>query len=166
MPRPNIPPGFCHCGCGEKTPPRNFCPGHSKRGLFRADRWRERVRFLANGCWEWTGHVNAGGYGTIKDRGKILKAHRFVYEQTKGPIPGGLPLDHLCEYKQCVNPDHLEPVPTKTNVRRGKRSKLTVRSAAEIRALYEGGARQVDLAETFGVTPSCIQAVVAGRTWR
>lgn len=41
------------------------------------------------------------------------------YELHKGSIPEGLELDHLCRNPRCVNPDHLEAVTHKENVRRG-----------------------------------------------
>lgn len=41
-----------------------------------------------------------------------------MYERLAGPIPEGLTLDHLCENKDCVNPDHLDPCDRGENVRR------------------------------------------------
>lgn len=81
-----------------------------------------------NGCWQWVGMARKG-YGMFHRNGKKVSAHRFVYEQTKGSIPAGLELDHLCKNKGCVNPDHLEPVTRKENVRRGplRQSNLALR---------------------------------------
>lgn len=70
-------------------------------------------------CWLWTSVTNEAGYGTMKVRSKFWLAHRWVYEQLVGPIPEGLVLDHLCRVRHCVNPDHLEPVTTGENIRRG-----------------------------------------------
>ncbi|MEU7240240.1 HNH endonuclease signature motif containing protein [Streptomyces sparsogenes] len=47
-------------------------------------------------------------------------AHRFAYETLVGPIPEHLQLDHLCRVRHCVNPDHLEPVSSRENTRRGR----------------------------------------------
>jgi len=44
--------------------------------------------------------------------------HRWSYEHFVGPIPDGLELDHLCEIKLCVNPEHLQPVTFEENMRR------------------------------------------------
>jgi hypothetical protein len=41
-----------------------------------------------------------------------------MYEQKHGPIPDELELDHLCEVRNCGNPDHLEPVTPGENQRR------------------------------------------------
>ena len=47
------------------------------------------------------------------------RAHRAIYEEMVGPIPDGLVLDHLCSVRNCVNPEHLEPVTQAENARRG-----------------------------------------------
>jgi len=69
-------------------------------------------------CWLWIGK-NDAGYGRFKNNSKSLLAHRYAYEITKGPIPKGLQIDHLCRVRQCVNPDHLEAVTSKVNMLRG-----------------------------------------------
>ena len=74
-------------------------------------------------CWEWTGGRSSAGYGYITAGGRKQPVHRVVYELLVGPIPEGLALDHLCRNVRCVNPDHLEPVTWRENVRRGLRCK-------------------------------------------
>lgn len=73
-------------------------------------------------CWLWTGYLHspeAGGYGRLTVDGREVLAHRYAYELLVGPIPGGLPLDHLCRVTLCVNPAHLEPVTHAVNIHRG-----------------------------------------------
>lgn len=74
--------------------------------------------------WEWTAKLDNTGYGrfTVR-RGKTIAAHRFAYEVLVGPIPEGLQLDHLCRRRNCLNPDHLEPVTAQINVLRSGVSK-------------------------------------------
>lgn len=78
-------------------------------------------KILENGCWEYQGYKGKYGYGLytklVNDKRPL--AHRFFYENHKGPIPDGLVLDHLCRNRGCVNPDHLEPVTMSVNVHRG-----------------------------------------------
>lgn len=71
-------------------------------------------------CWLWTAAKTSGGYGTFKVAGRQVLAHRIMYEWAFGSIPDGLPLDHVCRVRHCVNPRHLEPVTTRENVLRGE----------------------------------------------
>jgi hypothetical protein len=169
----DVPYGYCHCGCGRKTKvspktdgghgyikgkPRKWIPGHQNR---------RRPPHLVNpdtGCWEWQGSRNNKGYGQQWENGKFVFAHRWAYEQAKGPIPNGLSIDHLCGNRACVNPDHLEAVDHATNCRRGRQSKLTWGDVDRIRAL-EGVLTQYQIADQFGVTQSCIQRILTGGSW-
>lgn len=72
-----------------------------------------------NGCWEWTSSLYPQGYGRFWLYPRNLRAHRISYTITKGPIPQGLVLDHLCRNRKCVNPDHLEAVTNRQNTLRG-----------------------------------------------
>lgn len=71
-------------------------------------------------CWLWTGALNRGGYGVVRDgdgRARIL--HRLVWELLVGPVPDGMDLDHVCRVRRCCNPAHLEVVTRQINVDRG-----------------------------------------------
>jgi hypothetical protein len=63
--------------------------------------------------------MNRNGYGRIGYGGKEPVAHRLIYELLVGPIPLGHILDHLCRNRNCVNPEHLEPVTHQVNTHRG-----------------------------------------------
>ena len=69
-----------------------------------------------DGCWPWIGAVDGDGYGRFAMR----SAYRIAYEAVRGPVPVGLTLDHLCRNRECVNPDHLEPVTNRENILRGE----------------------------------------------
>lgn len=70
------------------------------------------------GCWLWQRHPFAAGYGLFRVDGKRWLIHRYSYTALVGPIPDGLHIDHLCRNRHCVNPDHLEPVTQRENIRR------------------------------------------------
>lgn len=83
--------------------------------------WAKVDKNHITGCWVWVGHKR-DGYGVFSygGRGGVrINAHRYAYQEIIGEIPNGLVLDHLCRQRDCVNPDHLEPVTRKENVLRG-----------------------------------------------
>lgn len=88
-------------------------PGRPETAEARFFKWVDQVTPL--GCWQWTGCINPKGYGTFDAR----MAHRFSYRLSKGEIPEGLEIDHLCRNRACVRPDHLEAVSHQENIRRG-----------------------------------------------
>lgn len=83
----------------------------------RMERKIERVPFMS--CWVWTGALNPGGYGQIKEGGRVQNAHRLFYQLSGHHIPDGYEVDHLCRNRWCVNPAHLEAVSKFTNFIRG-----------------------------------------------
>jgi hypothetical protein len=85
-----------------------------------AERFWDKVRVNPEtGCWEWTAHLIRNGYGHFRWQGKMRRAHRLAYEALVGEIPEGFQLDHLCRTRNCVNPDHVEPVTPQENTLRG-----------------------------------------------
>lgn len=86
--------------------------------LVQSERWRTRPS-PGSDCLLWAGSVNSKGYGVIKLAGQ-RQVHRIAYVAANGvDIPPGLVIDHLCNTKCCVNPDHLEVVTQQVNTLRG-----------------------------------------------
>jgi hypothetical protein len=123
-------------------------------------RWRIDKK---TGCWNWIG-AKSQGYGVMRKEKKTVLAHRYNYEEKKGKIPKGMFIDHLCRNPTCVNPDHLEVVTPRENVRRGNCTKLTPEQVLEIRKN-----RNVDrgvLAARFSLKKDTITGIWAGETWK
>lgn len=71
-------------------------------------------------CWAWLGNCDGKGYGRltlrvpgdeekgISSRHVKRRAHRVSYEEFVGPIPPGFDVDHQCENRWCIAPDHLQ----------------------------------------------------------
>lgn len=96
---------------------------HEKRPLM--DRLLEKLIYVdATGCIEYGGAIDSTGYGRIglggRDEG-LGHTHRLMYEWSRGEIPEGLHIDHLCRNRACCNPAHLEAVTQGENNRRAKR---------------------------------------------
>lgn len=58
-------------------------------------------------CWPWMGGKKPDGYGSFWLNGGNALAHRFAYEQSRGPIPLGYLVMHSCDNPPCCNPAHL-----------------------------------------------------------
>ena len=60
-------------------------------------------------CWPWLGSLDSGGYGRFSGRrwGWPQKANRAVYLATRGELPDGMMIRHLCHHRECCNPLHL-----------------------------------------------------------
>jgi len=128
------------------------------------DRFWSKVN-KTNTCWLWEGTVENTGYGSFAvSHTKGVLAHRLAYELSVGEIPSGLTLDHLCRVRNCVNPDHLEPVTCAENIRRGGQAKLRP-FLENIKHLYISGISQPKLAKLYRVNQSTISRVVNGKRW-
>jgi hypothetical protein len=123
---------------------------------------REEDRGHDTPCWTWLGSKSPNGYGLFTEDGRRTTAHRIAYERVHGQQAPNVHLDHLCRNRDCVNPDHLEPVSCATNIRRGRSSPLTEELVAEIRAARGS---QTQIAARFGVSQPTVCRIRTGRTW-
>ncbi len=73
-------------------------------------------------CWIWNGERGSNKYGRFGKKRAL--AHVVSYHAFKGPISEGT-IDHLCQKKKCVNPDHLANVSQDENNRRHREFKDT-----------------------------------------
>jgi HNH endonuclease len=177
--------GFCFCGCGEQTTiadgsdfnygvaigfPRRFVCGHHCR--LSGKEYEIRDCGYKTPCWVWLRGSTIGKYklryGIARRPGETtpISAQRLMWERHRGPVPTGLDLDHLCRNTICCNPDHIEPVTHRVNVRRGKNTRLSMEIAREIRRLHaEDGLYYRVIAERYGVCTTHIQKICEGKKW-
>ncbi len=188
---PEIPEGFCQCGCGQRTPIawRN----RAERCWIKGQplRWGARHKSLSpieclldttTGCWIWQKGKSTHGYGVKVIDGRKDYAHRHYYEMAYGPIPEGMDVCHQCDNPSCVNPAHLFLGTAKDNaldmVSKGRarnrifqgedngHSRFTESQIREMRALYASGVYQREIAEQFGTSQSAVGEIVRCETWK
>jgi hypothetical protein len=111
------PPGKAHGMCDAHYAARRRAGTLPKRPT-ESERFWSKVEKTET-CWLWTASKDRAGYGWFGKDGTATKAHRWAYESLVGPIPEDLVIDHLCRVRNCVRPDHLEPVTVAENTRRG-----------------------------------------------
>lgn len=127
--------------CGKPSPGSRVCSTHRER-MRRTGTYEPAVRlpleeaFWAQvekdvECWKWVGPINQNGYGVFSYDNERRYAHRFAYELMVGQVQEKMQLDHVCHtrdplcreglscrHRRCVNPDHLEPVTGRVNIKR------------------------------------------------
>lgn len=97
----------------------NFIGRNQYSGLALRDRFDSMTMPIAEtGCIMWLGAI-PNGYGYFWIGSKAFFAHRWNYEQYRGPVPDNMVLDHKCRNTWCVNPAHLEVVTQRENILRG-----------------------------------------------
>lgn len=138
-----------------------------------------KVEKVDDSCWLWRGSRDRLGYGVIKVRPRVVRAHRRAYALHHGVSLG--PNDvicHHCDNPSCVNPAHLFRSSHSGNhadmvikgrharaVRHG-RAKLTVDAVRAIRKAHDEGETYAALASRYGVSPATIGEICRGLIWK
>jgi hypothetical protein len=129
-------------------------------------------------CWWWTACRLPAGYGRFSVNGRMVLAHRYVYELVYGIDPGDLQVLHTCDNPSCCNPAHLFLGTQADNMAdmeaKGRQSrgidrpaaKLTEEGVREARRLSADGWSQRKIADKLGVNQATIWFVLNGKTWK
>lgn len=143
--------------------------------------WPKVDRREPHECWPWTASTNPHGYGQIKVRDKLQRAHRVAYWLTHGVWPPVV--RHTCDNPPCCNPAHLLPGTQSENRQdmydRGRASggrtsrrgadhpmaKLTQDDVAEIIRRRATGETYRSLGAAFGIAASQAYRIVVGQRW-
>ena len=129
------------------------------------------------GCLVWQAGCFGNGRPAIQVDGKAKNAARVAFE-LENQVPGERDVLHTCDNPLCIEPDHLYLGDAKQNSedmyerqeppQQGSthhKSELFEDDVVEIRARYEGGATQSELARDYPVNRSSIGKIVRRETW-
>jgi|SRR6476620_58890 len=132
-------------------------------------------------CWVWTDCQDRDGYGQfctyINKKRKQYKAHRVSFFISNGSIDDELLVCHACDNTSCVNPKHLfqgtvqdnsDDMTSKKRQAKGSsngNSKLVEKDVVQIKHWITSGAKQVDIAEIYGITQTMVSCIKNGKSW-
>lgn len=178
------------CGITFFSPPSRKSRFHS-RACWRAWTCRpveERFWTFADrtrgpdSCWIWQGGQYGDGYGHFTTNDvppRQVRAHRFAWELTHGPIPDGLFALHDCpmgDNPLCINPAHLFLGTHQDNmddaVHKGQtlqgikhhKTKLTEEQVYAIRAC-QGVITGKETGKRFAVSPQLVSFIWHRKLW-
>lgn len=129
-------------------------------------------------CWEWIGHKDSDGYGSITFKYKTIKSHRESYKIFNGEIPKNLSVLHRCDNPSCINPDHLflgnqsdnhKDMVSKKRHGFGERngmSKLTTAQARKVKNMLKFGFKATEISKKLNLTYSSVQKICKGIRWK
>lgn len=98
-------------------------------------------------------------YGRYKGQ----QAHRYAYELHKGAIPEGHVIHHTCFCKRCVNPDHLEAISqrdnVKENLKQGRMAHINKLTPQQVISINKSKRPNRELSERYGVSITTIRRI-------
>jgi hypothetical protein len=142
--------------------------------------FRQRFQGLAFpipelGCWFWTGHRMANGYGQFSYKLKPILAHRAAWIAHRDEhLSRDICVLHTCDNRWCVNPDHLFLGTYQDNsddkCRKGRQmwgeknwnSKLT---CAQIKAIRADTRLQRIIGEEHGIPQNAVSLIKSRKIW-
>jgi hypothetical protein len=126
-----------------------------------------------SGCWIWTGALYGSGYGCFLRQ----QAHRVAWELHNGSIPDGLLVCHRCDFRPCVNPEHLfigtqsdnlndMHAKGRNNTPRGSKHFKARLTEEDVIAIRRDTRRLHEIGADYGVDKQYVHKIKKGFYWR
>jgi hypothetical protein len=114
-------------------------------------------------CWNWKGHLDKDGYGSLRTPKTQVRAHRVSFQIHNDQSIDGLIVRHLCNNPSCVNPAHLAVGTQVDNMRDRELAGNTPRNEAHknckfsdliVEAVIAGTGTYKQIADRFSMSES------------
>ena len=158
-----------------RQPPRRPTRRRPRPALLRGDAtaallaefigfWAQVEAESEDGCWPWTGPVDADGYGVFRRAGhRTQAAHRYAFEVSVGPLPAFKQPLHRCGSKTCMNAWHMRLALPRPHYR-DPLGPEALALGARLRALREARSLSANaLSKRAGVSPALFAWLEAGK---
>ena len=133
-------------------------------------------KITETGCHECTSHVpNDNGYCRISIGYKMIRIHRFIYEEKFGKVKKGNVVRHTCDNRKCINPDHLIEGTQKDNMQdavdrnrslKGITNPRVKLNEQEVLEIFNNTVNSVkELAYKYKVCIASIYFIKSGKRW-
>lgn len=179
-------------GCNDEQKSKGYCLRHYKL-LWRYGETTERgarhdspdKRFWryvdkSGECWNWTGHKDKDGYGTLtvklpNGQHSPVRAHRFSMRLHGAEIADDALVLHRCNNPSCVNPDHLYVGSQVQNMRdriefrgdwKGEKHHNAKITEDDVIGILSFIGPAYKAAEQYGISASQARNIIKGRQWR
>lgn len=151
----------------------DLVPNVKRQKVPASIRFQKRLKNQPDGCIIFIGAIDPGtiGYGRFHvSANKIVRAHKFAWEQAKGPVPDGLILKHSCHNPRCCNIGHMSlgtRAENNAEMHAAGRAKTRLKAwqVSEIVQLSGEGWTVNQLSEKFDRSELAMRKILNGRTW-
>jgi len=138
---------------------------------------------VRDGCWGWKLFKDHDGYGKFGWKWRVSNitkesAHIISWVIHNGSnVPDGMEICHICDNRECCNPEHLFIATHAENLAdmarkgrhwdsSGENNPYSILTERDVKFIKHSGIDKRDMAEMFGVSRGAIRDILSGRSWK